>query len=108
MYVCCVTHNLPVDAFPLTGMPCLASIGEDATSPTSIWYAKGAWYPREASLQEVNERGDGEEIGERDGLRAEEGLESVFRMKRKLTNSLTKGNSLQEQQHMDWKQKIKQ
>ena len=42
-------HCLPLDPFPLTGLPCLAWLEEDACSPTVPWYAKTGWYPWKSS-----------------------------------------------------------
>jgi hypothetical protein len=43
-------YCLSLDLFPLTGLPCLATIREAVASPTANWYIKADWYPRKASL----------------------------------------------------------
>jgi hypothetical protein len=36
VFECCLT----LDSFPLAGLPCLASVGEDALSPDVTWFAR--------------------------------------------------------------------
>lgn len=50
-WLCC----LPLDLLPITGLPCIASMGEDGPSHISTWYAKAGWYPWEASKRGVRE-----------------------------------------------------
>ena len=62
VWLCC----LPVDPVTLTGLLCLASVGEDVPSATVTWGAWVGWYPGGASIfSEVKERsiGDWEERG---------------------------------------------
>lgn len=50
---------------PLTGLSCLASVGEDAPSPPVIWGASVGWYSVETShFSEMNVRGLEEEACE--------------------------------------------
>ena len=43
-------HYLSFNPLSLTGLPCLATLGEDAPSLTTTWYVKVGRYPWEASL----------------------------------------------------------
>jgi hypothetical protein len=41
LWLCC----LPLDPYPLAGLPCLISVGENALSPAVTWCARAGWYP---------------------------------------------------------------
>lgn len=74
MEQCCLwLYCLPVSPFPLMGLPCLTSIGEEP-SLTATSYGKAGWYPWEASLFLRRVRGGVYEV--------EEG-EAVIRMQSK-------------------------
>jgi hypothetical protein len=59
-WLCCKLKDR--NPCPITGLPCLASVGESAPSSTAICWAKGGWNPWEDTSSIRKGGGMGEEV----------------------------------------------
>lgn len=70
-----------MDHFPLTKLPCLATIGEDEPSSTGTWFAKARWNlapPFGPFMRRKGGQENGGIIGEGDVVGGEEEGEAMF------------------------------